>query len=443
MTAQGLARSDAALRDLPPRPALWPHLLVGFITLVFGFLGFVAWLFAANLSAAVVTMGQVALEGDIKRIQHPTGGVVGRILVANGRRVAAGDVLVRLDDTIPRTNLAQIMAQLGQQIGRRARLEAERDDRDKLALPADFAGFGAEGAAVAAGEQRLLTENRATRTRQVEQLQERVGQYEREIEGMSAQLAAKREETRLIVSELKGVLELFEKNLIPVNRVSALQREAARLEGEAGALSANIAKARGQIAEINLQLIQIDQRMRNDAVRDLREAESAIAQLVERRAAAEDMLMRIELRAPQSGFVHELAVHTVGGVISPGQTIMSIVPDDDQLVVEMRIALTDIDQIRLGQRVFMRLSAFNQRTTPELRGRISQIAADATREPQTGASYYIARARFEPDELAKLRGISLTAGMPVEAFVETETRTALSYFARPLLDAFQRALREE
>ncbi|MCZ8186534.1 MAG: HlyD family type I secretion periplasmic adaptor subunit [Beijerinckiaceae bacterium] len=441
--APPLSPREQAQQALPPRPAMARHIGIGAATIGLGFCGFVFWLVVAQLSGAVLAPAMVVVDGEVKKIQHLAGGIVGAIPVTNGQRVGAGDILVRLDDTIPRTNLAQIVSQLVQQTGRRARLEAERDDRPDLALPAGFRDMAPDAAAVAEGEQRLLSENRALRDRQADQLRERAGQYQREIEGLEAQLAGKKEEARLIAVELKGVLELFEKNLIPINRVSALQREAARLQGETGSLMAAMAKARGQIAEINLQLLSLDNRMRTDAVKELREVEGAIAQLVERRAAAEDVLARIEIRAPHSGFVHELAVHTIGGVIAPGQTVLAIVPDNDRLAVELRLSPIDIDQIRLGQRVMLRFSAFNQRTTPELPGRITRVAADATREPQTGMTYFVARAELEPGSLARLGSLALTPGMPVEAFVETGERTALSYFAKPLTDAFHRAFREE
>jgi len=434
---------EQAQKLLPPMPTMGRYIGIGVAVVGLGFCGFLAWLGFAQLAGAIVAPAMVVVEGDVKRIQHLAGGIVGAIHVTNGQRVAAGDVLIRLDDTIPRTNLAQIVSQLMQQTGRRARLEAERDDRGELALPPGFREQGPEAVSVAEGEQRLLSESRGLRDRQAEQLRERIGQYEREIEGLNAQVNGKREEARLIVTELKGVLELFAKNLIPINRVSALQREAARLEGEAGSLVASIAKARGQIAEINLQLLSLDHRMRTDAVKELREVEGAIAQLIERRAAAEDQLMRIDIRAPQSGFVHELAVHTVGGVIAQGQIVLSIVPDNERMAVELRLNPIDIDQIRLGQRVMLRLSAFNQRTTPELSGRISRIAADATREQQSGQTYFVARADVSPAELARLGSLVLTPGMPVEAFVETGERSALSYFAKPLTDGFHRAFREE
>ncbi len=438
-----LTPREEAQQSLPPRPAMARQIGLGGAVVGLGFCGFIAWLVFAQLSGAVMAPAMVVVEGEVKRIQHLAGGIVGAIPVSNGQRVASGDVLIRLDDTIPRTNLAQIVSQLVQQTGRRARLEAERDDRADLALPAGFREMGPEALAVAEGEQRLLSENRALRQRQADQLRERAGQYQREIEGLEAQFDGKKEEARLIAVELRGVLELFGKNLIPINRVSALQREAARLQGETGSLIASMAKARGQIAEINLQLLSLDNRMRTDAVKELREVEGAIAQLIERRAASEDVLARIEIRAPQSGFVHELAVHTIGGVIAPGQTVLAIVPDNDKLAVELRLSPIDIDQIRLGQRVMLRLSAFNQRTTPELPGRITRVAADATREPQTGATFFVARAEMEPGSIARLGALTLTPGMPVEAFVETGERSALSYFAKPLTDAFHRAFREE
>ncbi len=428
---------------LPAEPVFRGRMLVGMVAVFFGFFGVVAWLVLAELAGAVVAMGQVVVESDVKKIQHQSGGIVGEIRVRNGSRVAAGDLLVRLDETIPRTNLAQVVSQLTQLTGRRARLEAERDDRDTLILPEGFIGTSPEAEAVILGEQRLLKESRAVRQQQIEQLRERIGQFEREIEGVSAQIDAKRREAQLISVELRGVQDLFDKQLVSLQRLSALQREGARLDGESGALTASIAKARGQIAEINLQLLSIDQKSRTEAVKELREVEAQISQLIEKRIAARDILQRIEIRAPQSGHVHELSFHTVGGVVAPGETIMQIVPDSDTLAVEIRVSPTDIDQIKLGQKAILRLSAFNQRTTPELNAHLPRIAADATREQQTGQTYFVARASVDVTELKKLKGLVLSPGMPVEAFVETGGRTALSYFGKPLTDAFERAFREE
>lgn len=437
------AAPPARAQALPPAPRFGGRVLIGALAVVFGFFGMVAWLMLAELSGAVIAAGQVVVESDVKKVQHQSGGIVGELRVRNGTRVAAGDLLARLDATIPRTNLAQVVSQLTQLTGRRARLEAERDDRDTLILPEGFLATSPEAEAVILGEQRLLKESRAVRQQQTEQLRERIGQFEREIEGLSAQVDAKKRESRLIGVELGGVQELYDKQLVPITRLSSLQREAARLDGENGALVASIAKARGQIAEINLQLLSIDQKSRTEAVKELREVEAQISQLVEKRIAAFDILRRIDIRSPQSGYVHELNVHTIGGVIAPGETLMQIVPDSDRLAVEVRVSPSDIDQIRLGQKAILRLSAFNQRTTPELNATLTRIAADATREQQTGLIYFVARASVDEVELKKLNGLVLSPGMPVEAFVETGGRTALSYFAKPLTDAFQRAFREE
>lgn len=429
--------------NLPVAPSLRGKVAFGMAVTVFGFFGIVAWFGLANLSGAVVAPGAVVVESDVKKVQHQTGGIVGAIMAANGQRVRAGETLIRLDETIPRTNLGQIVAQLTQLVGRRARLEAERDGHERLRLPENFAAFGPGAPLVAAGEQRLLDEDRATRAQQTGQLRERIGQFEREIEGLVAQRAANGRQAELIRDELRGVQDLYNKNLAPITRLASLQREAARLDGENGQLAASVAKTRGQISEIKLQLLAIPQKARADAVKELREVESNIAQLIERRIAAEDILARIDIRAPQSGFVHEMTVHTVGGVIAPGETLMQIVPDNDRLAIEIRVSPADIDQLQMGQKAVLRLSAFNQRTTPELTGTLARIAADATREPQTGAMYYIARVTIDDTELRKLQGLTLQPGMPAEVFVETGERAAWSYFAKPLIDAFHRAFREE
>jgi HlyD family secretion protein len=409
----------------------------------FGFGGFVAWLAIANLSGAVVASGSVVVATDVKKIQHQAGGIVGEIHVRNGQRVNGGDLLVRLNETIPRTTLAQIESQLTNAIARRARLEAERDGRAELRFPEGFAQSGAEAQQAIAGEQRLLSEDRESRSKQADQLRERIGQLDQEIEGLEAQRQAGGKQASLIKRELAAVEGLFQKNLVPMTRLIALQREAARIDGDVGALGASIAKARGQIAELNLQLLALDQKARADAVKDLRDVEGQIAQLTERRVAALDVLARVEVRAPQSGYIHELAVHTVDGVINPGETIMAIVPDTDKLSVEVRVNPQDIDQIHLGQTATLRLSAFNQRTTPELDAKLERIAADVSRDPQTGVYFYVARVAIEENELAKLGKLALVPGMPVEAFIKTGDRTALSYFSKPLKDSFARAFRED
>jgi HlyD family secretion protein len=263
-----------------------------------------------------------------------------------------------------------------------------------------------------------------------------------EIRGLEAQAAAKRKQVGVINQELEGVEKLYKQNLVPITRLTALQREASRLDGEEGQLVAQIAGSRGKIAETELQIIQLVQDLKREVAAELRDSQSKIGELVERKVAAEDQLRRVDIRAPQNGFVHQLAVHTIGGVINPGEPIMLIVPQADSMVVEARIQPQDIDQVHPGQQVTLRFSAFSQRTTPEIFGTVSRVSADLTRETQTNTSYYTLRITIPEEELKKLDGKALVPGMPVEAFIQTGARTALSYLIKPFEDQVARAFRE-
>jgi HlyD family secretion protein len=429
---------EPADRDFGLRRRLLAGLAVGAF-LVFG-IG--SWAAFANLSGAVIASGFIVVDSSSKKVQHPSGGVVGEIRVRNGDAVTVGDVLLRLDDTQTRAALGVIVSQLVELTGRKARLMAERDDASAIEFPPDFAAMGPDAERVAAGERRLFEARRRTMGGQKAQHRERIEQLRHEIEGLSSQRDAKARELRLVREELARLTQMYERKLLPITRVLTMQREEARIDGEHGALVAQIARASGQIGEIELQILSLEQTLQSDAQKDMRDTEARIAELSERRVAAEDQLKRIDLRAPIAGTVHELSVHTVGGVIGQGETVMLIVPHDDKLVMEVRISPADIDQLRLGQPCMLRFPAFNQRTTPEVRGRLARIAADLTRETQTGQTYYLARIEVTEEALAQLVGLKLLPGMPVEAFIETGERTALSYLLKPLTDQFARTFKE-
>jgi HlyD family secretion protein len=416
---------------------------VGLVSIVALVASIGGWAAVAKLSSAAVAPGMVVVDSNVKKVQHPSGGVVGQIFVKNGDRVEAGQVVLKLDETITRANLGVITAQLDQLRGRVARLKAERDDSPTITFPADLVSTNEAQAEVISGEQRLFDSRRENRNRQKDQLRERIGQLKQEVEGLKAQQGANEQQTKLIGEELKGVQELYRKNLVPINRVTALQREAARLEGERGSLIAQAARSGGQISEIELQVIGLDQEARTETLKELRDAEAQIAELAERKIAAEDQLRRVDLRAPQAGVVHELQVATVGGVIGPGDVLMQVVPTDEAMAIEVRISPTDIDQMHLGLPVTLRFTAFNQRTTPELNGALSRIAADASSDQRTGQMWFSARVTVAPEEMAKIGHLQLVPGMPVEAHVTTGERTALSYFLKPLTDQFARTFREE
>ena len=415
---------------------------VAVIALLGGGVG--GWAATTPLAGAVIAVGQIAVDTNVKKVQHGTGGIVGEIRVREGDRVKSGDLLMRLDETVTRANLAVVANQLDELEARQGRLAAERDDLSAIRFPALLTTRGkvSSVAAAMAGERSLFEARRTALTGQKAQLTERLAQLREEIRGLDAQVASKRAQTVLIKKELGGVEQLYRQNLVPIQRLTALQREAARLEGEEGQHTSDIARSKGRITETELQIISLTQNLKREVATELREVQGKMAELSERKVAAEDQLKRVDIRAPQDGLVHQMMVHTVGGVITPAEPVMLIVPQADELVVEARVSPQDIDQVRVGQKVQVRFSAFHQSTTPELTAEVSRVAADLTREQQSGATYYIARITLPPSELAKLGGQTLIPGMPVEAYIQTGERTALSYFIKPLENQIARAFRE-
>jgi HlyD family secretion protein len=395
------------------------------------------WATTTPIAGAVIASGLVVVESNIKKVQHPTGGIVALIPVKNGDRVQAGDTVLKLDDTQARANLGIVVSQLIQLTGRKARLETERDLADSILFPPDFLA-NEEAKAIAEGETRLFSYRRAFKKGQMAQLTERISQIKEEIKGLTAQREAKQIESDLMVEELDRLEGLRKQELMAVNRILAAQRDLTKLKGEWGSLVAQVARAQGQISEMELQIIALDQNMQSEATKELREIEARIAELAERKVAAEDQLKRVVLTAPQDGTVHDLTVHTVGGVIATGETVMTIVPSKDELSVEVRIATSDIDQVHPEQPAKLRFPAFSQRTTPEVSGTVTRIGADLTRDAQSNSVFYVVR--IHPGGLPK--GIKLVPGMPVEAFIATGERTALSYLVKPIADQFARAFRE-
>ena len=407
--------------------------------------GFGGWAAIASISGAVIAQAVIVVESNAKTVQHLDGGIVGEIRVRDGDRVATGDVVLRLDDTMPRANLGILTTQLDELMARRARLEAERDGRAELAFPAALQDRAAEArvANVMAGQEKLFQTRAQALAGQKDQLGKRVGQLRDEISGLVAQRDAKATEIVLIEKELEGLIKLKEQGLVPSNRVIALQRDAARLKGDRGRLGADIARAEGRIGETEIQIIQLGRERSAEVVTELRDVQARIAELAERRIAAEDQLKRVDVRAPIGGIVHDLAFHTIGGVIPAGQAILQIVPSKDVLIVEARLQPQDIDQVSPGQAATIRFPGFNQRTTPELNGTVRRVSADLMRDEAMQLEFYKVRLRLEPGELDRLGGRALVPGMPAEVFIQTDRRTALSYLVKPLTDQIEKAFREE
>ena len=420
-------------------PAMARRLLVGLLLVVVMVASVGGWAATTPIGGAVIASGFVVVESNIKKVQHPTGGIVALIAVKNGNLVTAGDVLVSLDDTQARANLGIVASQLVQLSGRRARLEAERDQTDHVRFPAGFVISGEDAVAIMEGERRLFEVRQSVKNGQIAQFTERIGQLRQEIKGITAQRDAKAEEVELMRDELERLEGMRKKDLVPTTRTLQAQRDLTRLRGEWGAHVAQIARSQGQISETELQIIAVTQNMQTEASKELREIEARIAELLERKVAAEDQLKRIYLRAPQTGYVHDLTVHTIGGVIGPGESVMTIVPTHETLSVEARIGTADIDQVAVGQEAVLRFPALNQRTTPEIKGTVSRIGADLTKDPQANAVYFTVRISVADNDRDAFK---LVPGMPVEAFISTHERTALSYLMKPISDQVTKAFRE-
>jgi HlyD family secretion protein len=402
------------------------------------------WMALMPLAGAVVVPGNLVVQSNVKTIQHPTGGVVAEVPVHNGSRVNIGDLLLRLDATQAQASLQMVSKQLDESRARMARLIAERDGLPLPEIPAEMAARLDESAVknLLASEETQFKARANARYSQKDLLQSRVAQLGEEIAGLDSQVASKAKQLELIAGELTGVQDLYDKRLVPLTRLTTLQRETARIEGERGQLISAIAETKAKVGEAQLQIVKLDQDFRTDVVKELGETQGKAAELEQRGVAARDIIDRIELRAPTSGIIHQLSAHTIGGVIRAGDAIMEVVPDSDDLQIEARLQPNDIDQVQVGQKALIRFSAFNQRVTPQLVGLVSYVSADVSHDQQTNAAYFTVRMMLPDDERRRLAGLQLVSGMPAEVFMQTGSRTMMSYLLKPITDQFNRAFVE-
>ncbi len=436
----------------PPQPppldstrSIHRHVLAGLIIVLVLAGGVGGWAGTMTLSGALIAQGQVVVDSNVKKVQHPTGGIVGELRVRDGDRVKQGDVVVRLDETVTRANLAIVNKGLDELYARRARLEGERDGLSEIKFPPDLLARANEPdvAAILQGERRLFELRSSARNGQKAQLKQRVEQLGEEIRGLKAQRESKEKEIKLIIREKEGVHDLWKQKLVPLTKLTQIERDETRLEGEAGQLIAQTAQVGGKISETELQIIQIDRDLSSEVAKETREIDGKIGEFVERKVTAEDQLKRIEIRAPQDGTVFQSTAHTVGGVITAGDAMMMVVPEADSLTVEAKVNPQDIDQVREGQSSLLRFSAFNQQSTPEIYGKVTRISADASTDQRTGMTYYTVRIAMPAEEVAKLGEVRIVPGMPVEAFIQTGDRTMISYLTKPLRDQVMRMFRSK
>lgn len=422
------------------------YIVLGLLTSALLVFGLGTWTATAKLAGAVVSPGQLRVEAKRQVVQHLDGGVVGEILVRDGDVVSAGDVLIRLDGNTLRSELAVLESQLYEIMARRGRLQAEQTEADSITFDPDLAEKAKDDPGVAElieGQRALFRARAETMDREIELTEERQVQLQDQIRGTESEIQALARQAELITQELEAQRGLFEKGLAQVNRVLALEREAARLEGQRGQLVSRAAELRGQISELGIERLRLEANQREEAIAELRELGFRELELKERRIALLERLSRLDVRAPRPGVVYDMTVHALQAVIRPAEPILYIVPNDTGLVVDAQVDPQQIDQVHPTQPAVLRFSTFNARTTPEVFATVAKVSADAFIEEQTGRSFYRAELVLNEGELEKLEGRELIPGMPVEVFIQTGERTPLNYLLRPLSDYFNRAMREE
>ncbi|MEK1888403.1 MAG: HlyD family type I secretion periplasmic adaptor subunit [Phyllobacterium sp.] len=435
----GLGPQFEPENHFPVGPRVFAGITLGMLL----FVGAGGWAARAQLTGAIIAPGMVKVDQNLKSIQHRDGGIISEIAVREGDFVTKGQIMLRLDDAETRAELSIVRTQLVEFTVKQARLMAERDNLDAIMMSSELSARSKDFPHVFFGENRMFEGNRQNRNSQKEQLLLGIDQLGDEIKGLEAQRDAKIDEINLVKTEHDKIKGLADKRLIETSRKYVIDREMAKLEGERGEVEANIARAKTRMSEIRLQIIAIEETARTEAQRELSSIEPKLSELRERRVAIEDRLARADIRAPLSGTVNELAVHTIGGVITPAEKLVTLVPADAALKIEAKLSPTDIDQVYVGQSAKLRFSAFNQRTTPELYGRIAYVSAATSSDPATGQVYYLSDVIVPSEELEKLGNSKLLPGMPVEVFVSTEERTAMSFLSKPLVDQFNRAFREQ
>ncbi len=435
----------------PRRPAAEPWsarrpLILGILALIVLVGGFGAWSVLANISGAIVVSGQIEVEQNRQVVQHPDGGVVEALLVKEGDNVDAGDILIKLDPTGIQSTLNTVEGQLFELMARRSRLEAERDDAKAIVFAPELVEAAAENPKIddlMRGQARLFRARLDSLSKAVDQLQKRRAQISNQIEGIVAQQGALEKQLGLIGQELESQQSLLDRGLAQASRVLALQREEAQLRGTMGELTASKAQAEGRITEIDIEILKLGTARREEAISRLRDLQFRELELTEKRNAAKEKLARLDIRAPVSGVIYDLKVFGTRSVIRPAEPVLYVVPQDRPLVISARVQPIHVDEVFPGQEVELRFPAFNSRTAPELKGRVTQVSADAFIDERTQAPYYRAEIVLKEGENAKLgEGMTLIPGMPVEAFLRTADRTPLAYLIKPLADFFRKAFRE-
>lgn len=423
----------------------WGAIFIGFIAIALAFIGLSLWSMLAPLSSAAIAPGSLVVEGSRKSLQHLDGGIIKKILIKDGDAVVTGQLLIQLDEIQTMANLKLIQSRYAQARALEARLVAERDSLDILNFPSDLRVLAeenqdAEQAMV--GQQQLFEARRTTLRGQLSILDNRISQSKAQISGLALQEKSKAEQARLFVKELEGIRQLFEKGIASGKQVAALERELARLAGERGETSARIAEVNKAIGEANLQIHQLRKSFDENIANELKDTQTQIFEAAEKLNLMRETLARLSIRAPVSGKVVDLAVHTTGGVIVSGSRILDIVPVEERLVVEARLSPNDIDGVHEGLQADLRFTGFRHGSTPVVKGMVTRVSADRLMNPRTEQPYFIVQIVVDvEDAQERLKDYRLVPGVPVEAIINKGERTLAQYFFQPIRDAFVKSMR--
>ncbi|MET3926556.1 HlyD family type I secretion periplasmic adaptor subunit [Devosia sp. 2618] len=421
------------------------HALLGIGVMAALVVGLGGWSATTRVQGAVVANGVVVAEGGSRKVQHPEGGIVGQILVENNAHVQAGQVLLTLDDVSVRAELAVVMAQLREALGTQARLAAESSGTSMIHLSPLAADWPVDPdlSVIMAVQQGLRESRKLSLESKVARLNELIAEKGSVIEGYKAQAAAYDSQISVVREELAQLETLHGKELVSAQRLNEMKRSEAELAGQVASIQASITGTESSISELRMQSEQTVSDFRSDALTELQVVSQKVAELMQKKIAAEARLARLEIRAPISGTVHESTVRTVGGVIAPGDTLMLIVPQEDHLMVDMRVSPMQISNLHIGQTAEIRLLNFDTKKTADLMGAVETISPDLLQDPSTGVQYFSVRVDVADSELDKLpAGASLVPGMPAESFFQTGERTVWSYLMGPLEDRFIHTFRE-
>lgn len=433
-----------AERDAPfVRTGLRGPGMVGAILSIVFALGLIGWAYHTQINGAVIAVGSVVVPGKPKVVQHLDGGIVESISVEDGQRVEAGDVVVRLDDTILKANLDIYKTRLADMVSLRDRLEAEQVEADTINFDGSVLLAGRDLEAVRNGQIAIFKSRRSVLNGRREQLREKIRQFANQKEGIDALIAAKKAQISSIDGELEGMIALSEQGHMRQSQVLAMQRGRSELLGELGEHAAEKARIANSVRDTELEILLAERQIQEEAAVQLREANRKIEELTQQILTTQKQVERTVIGAPVDGIIHEMQVTTVGGVVSPGGTILQIIPTGRGILFETRIDPASVDNVYVGQKAAVRLSAFNRRTTPDIEGEVTNISATTVQDEATGASFYKVYVNAPQSQLERLGDLEVVPGMPVEVFMQTNARSVLSYLLKPLTEQIGHAFREE